>query len=98
MAAPPLLSKMGHPIYHTPECVPDGLKHCPRCDGLKAPSEFYRDRKMPDGCFHICKHCARRASRERHRMQKQYNSLAKRLASIPPNRAPIVLPQNFEAP
>lgn len=77
MSAPSLRSKSGFPIYPTPANLPGGLKHCPRCNGLKMPQAFYRDKKMPDGRFHICKHCARRAGRERLKLADRLNSIGK---------------------
>lgn len=80
MSAPSLHSRQGYPIYPTPQHIPDGLKHCPRCNGLKVPLAFYRDKKMPDGRFHICKHCARKAGRQNYKLNSYMNSVAKRLA------------------
>lgn len=77
MSAPSLRSKTGYPIYPTPEIIPKGFKHCQRCDGLKVSQAFYRDKKMPDGRYHICKHCARRAGRERQKLIDRVNSIGK---------------------
>ena len=34
-------------------------KNCKRCNTWKPLSEYYRDRKMCDGLYSYCKHCAK---------------------------------------
>ena len=53
-------------------------KRCPRCDRLRPPGEFFKNKRTPDGLTTYCKPCAtqaadraRRAARERILAERQ---------------------------
>ena len=51
-----------------PEIVSQRL--CKKCNALKSPTEFYRNKKHPDGLFYDCKQCWIKKSTEYNRRAK----------------------------
>jgi len=48
-----------------PKGIPDGHRHCPRCDQVRPRTEFYSRRREP-GASAYCKDCTNRQTVERH--------------------------------